>query len=282
MSRSPLPSPTILPGTGSLPVLLSVPHSGTDYPDWLLHDARHGRTSLQMLEDPLVDRLAWRAIARGCGAVIARAPRAAVDCNRSLKEIDPALPGTAPGEDPGPRARGGLGIVPTRLPRDGDLWRRRLSHEELECRIEAGWRPYHDALRAALKDLGRRHSEVLLLDCHSMPARGPREPEVVVGDRFGRSAGQWLGDLARRTIERNGFTAAFNDPYAGGWIAESFGDPSGSVHALQLEFDRGLYLDASFRQAGPGFDRVARLLQTLVVTLGEALLARNAIPDAAE
>ena len=279
---SPLPAPTVLPGTGNLPVLLSVPHSGTDYPDWLLRAARRGKGSLEHLEDPLVDRLVWRALARGCGAVIARAPRAAVDCNRSLQEIDPAMAGGVPGSDPGPRARGGLGIVPTRTPRDGDLWRSRLGPRDMERRIEGGWRPYHLALRDRLEQLQRRHGEVLLLDCHSMPSRGPRQPQIVVGDRYGRSAAGWLGELVRRTVEREGFTAAFNDPYAGGWIVESLGDPPAGVHALQLEVDRGLYLDGSCRKSGPGFDGVARLLETLVVTVADALAARQELPAAAE
>jgi N-formylglutamate amidohydrolase len=37
-------------------VLLSVPHSGRDYPRWLLANAAGGRAALESLEDPLVDR----------------------------------------------------------------------------------------------------------------------------------------------------------------------------------------------------------------------------------
>lgn len=263
-------------------MLLSIPHSGTDYPEWLVRDARRGRASLEQLEDPIVDRLAWRAIALGCGAVIANAPRAAVDCNRSSREIDPATSGLQPGLDPGPRARGGLGIVPTRTPRDGDLWRRRISREETERRIAEAWHPYHSALRSAAGELQRRHAEILLLDCHSMPHRGAGKPVIVIGDRHGRSAGRWLGDLARRTTEAQGFSAAFNDPYAGGWIVESFGKPEEGIHALQIEFDRSLYLGPGQRSAGPGFDDASRLLEEIARTLGEALLARHRLPDAAE
>ena len=73
-----LPPPTIHPPRGQLPVLLSVPHSGRDYPDWLIGLAAAGKPSLTTLEDPFVDRLVWRALQRGCGAVISRTPRAAV------------------------------------------------------------------------------------------------------------------------------------------------------------------------------------------------------------
>ncbi len=53
-------------------MLLSIPHSGRDYPDWLIESAAAGQGALTSLEDPLVDRLVWRALKRGCGAVIAR------------------------------------------------------------------------------------------------------------------------------------------------------------------------------------------------------------------
>src|SRR5688572_17733886 len=97
------------PPRNALPVLLSVPHSGRDYPGWLERLARRGMASLEPLDDPWVDRLAWRAIAVGTGAIIARAPRAGVDCNRSEKEVDPAVIDLPVPGQLGARARGGLG-----------------------------------------------------------------------------------------------------------------------------------------------------------------------------
>ena len=115
-------------------MLLSVPHSGRDYPDWLLENACHGEASLATLEDPLVDRLVWRAVQRGCGAIIARAPRAAVDCNRAEDEIDPSVVDGAARGRVTARARGGLGIVPGRTQQHGYLWRRPISRDQLEDR----------------------------------------------------------------------------------------------------------------------------------------------------
>jgi N-formylglutamate amidohydrolase len=53
---TPLSPPLIHHQRGDLPVLLSVPHSGRDYPDWLIESASAGRSALTTLEDPLVDR----------------------------------------------------------------------------------------------------------------------------------------------------------------------------------------------------------------------------------
>ena len=281
MDRPPLASPLLLPGRASLPVLISVAHAGRDYPDWLLANSRRGRISLEPLEDPLVDRLAWRALALGVPAVVARTPRAAIDCNRGPHEIDSASLATEQIGDPGTRARAGLGLVPTRTARHGDLWRVPIGAVDLERRMEEAYRPFHQAIDDGLTSLLHRHGAALLLDCHSMPPRGGRLPEVVIGDRHGSSAGSFLSAQAGRIVRDAGFTVAYNDPYAGGWIALSHGAPAQGRHALQIEIDRSQYLDAKLREPGRGFDRVARLLQRLAEELGETL-AYSVLPMAAE
>jgi len=282
MTEFEIAPPILRPGSGRWPILLSVPHAGTTYPAALLREARHGRRSLESLEDPLVDRLIWRAASLGIGVVVARAPRALIDCNRGPLEMEGKLVEAPPGHDPGPRARHGLGLVPTRTPRDGELWRRPLTIADLRRRVDLAWSPYHRLLDADLEKLLRRHGEILLLDVHSMPRRAAHLPQLVIGDRHGRSAGRWLGDLVRQLGQAAGTSAVLNDPYAGGYIAERHGRPTAGVHALQLEFDRGTYLAADGRAPGDGFDAVARLIETIARRCGEALLDRQSGLEAAE
>jgi N-formylglutamate amidohydrolase len=274
------PSPIIHPPRGSLPVLLSVPHSGRDYDPALQANAVHRLQALQTLEDPLVDRLAWRAIAGGIGSVIQPVPRAAIDCNRDEDELDPAaIEGIGPVAI-GPRARHGLGLIPSRTHRHGALWRRPIDRAELARRIEQVHRPYHQALADGLAALRARHGEALLLDCHSMPSRRNAQAEVVVGDRHGTSAAGWLSLEATKIIRGAGLRVVLNEPYAGGSIISRHGQPADGIHALQLEFDRSLYLDRD-GTAGQGFDRIASLIEALATRLGEALLGRQ-VRDAAE
>ena len=275
------PSPIIHPPRGSLPVLLSIPHSGRDYDRAVLANAAQGRSALEMLEDPLVDRLAWRAIGSGIGAVVQPVPRAVIDCNRDEEEVDPAAIDGIGAAAVGPRARLGLGLVPSRTHRHGALWRRPIGRDEFERRVEQVYRPFHAALGDGLDALKARHGEVLLLDCHSMPARRQAPANVVIGDRHGTSAASWLSAEAMRLVREAGFRAVLNDPYAGGAIVARHGRPSHGCHALQLELDRSLYLDRDGRRAGPGFDRIAGLIATLATGLGEALADRT-LREAAE
>ena len=260
-------------------MLLSVPHAGRDYPDWLLSLSTKGRKALEALEDPLVDRLAWRALGHGTGAVIARAPRAAVDCNRSEDEIDPEIIQGHGRVRASARARGGLGIIPSRTAAHGHLWRRPISQSELEQRLHQSYRPYHRAIEEQISLLLVRFGCALLLDCHSMPASNS-PPAIVFGDRYGRSAAPWLMSEALAVAADHGFRAAANDPFAGGHILDRHGSPPDGVHALQMEIDRRCYLDPT-GQPSAQFDEVAALIESLAIRLGTMLLERR-LPAAAE
>ena len=267
--------PIIHPPRGDLPVVLSVPHSGRAYPDWLVAMAFGGRNSLATLEDPLVDRLVWRAVQRGCAAVIAQTPRAAVDCNRAEDEIDPSVVDGTCARPLTARARGGLGIVPGRTQQHGHLWRRPIDLDQLEKRIVQAHRPYHEAIEKQIELLLDRFGCALLLDCHSMPPPPRGIPPVVFGDCRGRTAQDWVSNEAVRIANRWGFQAGLNDPFAGGHVIDRHARPARDVHALQIELDRRLYLDAALKSPGHGFDAAAGLIEAIAVELGEAILGRR-------
>jgi len=260
--------------------MLSIPHAGREYDRDVLANAAQGRRALETLEDPLVDRLCWRAIGAGLGAVVQNVPRAAIDCNREESEVDPSSVHAISPAPVGPRARFGLGLVPSRTHRHGALWRRPIDRAELHRRIVEVHRPYHAALAEALEGLARRFGEAILIDCHSMPTRRG-QAEIVLGDRHGASAAAWVSAEAASVARHAGFKVALNEPYAGGAIVTRHGRPAEGIHAIQVEVDRCLYLQDDGRTPGVGFDRIARLLEAIATGLGNALLQRT-IRDAAE
>jgi N-formylglutamate amidohydrolase len=257
------------------PVVLSVPHAGRAYADALLAAARLPRRKLETLEDRLVDRLVWRAVAGGAVAIVADAPRAEIDLNRDERELDPALVVPRP-RDSGlfetARTRGGLGLVPDRIAGAGPIWRQRLSAQELARRVDTIHRPYHRALGEALAAAHRRFGIAILLDCHSMPPRGGGAATLVLGDRHGASIAPDLVHAAERAAREAGFAVARNAPYAGGHITDRHGRPGEGVHALQIEIDRALYLGPDLRAPGPGFDAVSRLIGAMAEALARQAL----------
>ena len=263
-----------------MPVLLSVPHAGRDYPEWLIALCKGGAQALHGLEDPLVDDLVEGAIDKGIGAVVARAPRAAIDCNRGEDEIDPTVVRTGPIAALSARARGGLGIVPGRTATHGSLWRQPIQRQELEERLMQAHRPYHQAIEDALARLLDEFGCALLLDCHSMPPPDSG-PSVIIGDRYGQSAGPRVTSEAVKIVTSMGFRAGVNQPFAGGHVVQRHGAPARGIHALQIEIDRRCYLQHNLVRRGPGFGKVSRLFEQLAMRLGQFLLERR-FSEAAE
>ena len=266
------------------PVVLSVPHAGRSYPETLLRSSRLPPSMLETLEDRLVDRLVWRAVANGSIALVAQSPRAEIDLNRDEREIDPAMvipPLPSRSLLQSPRTRGGLGLVPSRITGAGSIWLHRLQGSELARRIDDIHRPYHAALAALLEDARKRFGVAILLDCHSMPPRGALsgpQADVVLGDRHGTSMAPELLDAAVEAAERSGFEVARNIPYAGGHITARHGQPARGIHALQIEVDRSLYLDPELREPGGGFDKVAQMIAEVARALaGRALEPAHAV-----
>ncbi|BBC72621.1 N-formylglutamate amidohydrolase [Altererythrobacter sp. B11] len=275
-----------------IPVLIAAPHGGRTYPADLAGRMRHAAAASLRLEDRFTDLLA-EAVARETGAtlLVAHAPRAMIDLNRSPEDMDwEMVAGGAPDGSgslaAGRRARSGLGLVPRRLPGMGELWSRLMTREDLEARIAHVHRSYHAALAAQLEALRDRWGAALLLDLHSMPPLGPKTgrdaaPDFVIGDRFGAACDSALAAVAFDHFAASRRPAAHNRPYAGGYVLDRHAAPARALHAMQVEVCRTAYLDSHMQDPGPGMVAVVEVLAGLVRRLaGE--LAAGARAQAAE
>jgi N-formylglutamate amidohydrolase len=260
------------------PIVISVPHAGRHYPAAMTAIARLAPDRLQVLEDRYADQLVTLALAKRRPAIIAHTARAWIDLNRDEREFDPLLI-AAPLDHPpliSAKVRGGLGIIPRRIAQGGDIWQHRIEASDLAARIAVHHRPYHDALSALLVRARARFGVAILIDIHSMPPLAPYDgapaAQVVVGDRFGKSSHDRFPACVRALGEDYGFVTAANHPYAGGYILDRHARPSGNIHAVQIEIDRSLYLDAAFDQPGPGLTRLQRFIAQLADVLAEEAL----------
>lgn len=276
MSQPPCPAPIVHEGSLASPIVLSLPHSGRDIGDAMASRAAGGRDALLALSDPYVDAIAQPFIDAGHAAVVATTPRAVIDPNRRLDELDPMICDCPP-PPPGSKAASGIGLVPSRGRGRRPLWKTRLGAAEVERRIAEAWRPYHDALSGLLAATRERHGHAILLDLHSMPPPHRGLARVVLGDRHGTSADAALVERACQALREAGEACALNHPYAGGAIAAMHGRPATGFHAIQLEIDRALYLDPRLKVPGPGLSRAQRLLGALIHAL-----SREGLREAAE
>lgn len=283
-----------------LPVVIAVPHAGRAYaPD--LADNMRDAAATARLEDRHVDAVAREAAAQ-CGVplLVAHAPRAMIDLNRDPRDLDltmftasdeekAAMRAEMPrGGAQSARALRGLGLFPRRLPGVGELWRQPMRPAQAHQRIGSIHAPYHEALGAALQELRQVWGEAFLLDLHSMPDLSPRSgiaaPAThVIGDRFGGSCRRELVDAALAVLDGHGVEAAYNRPYAGGYVLDRHGDPRGGISAMQLELARSLYLDSRGELPGDGVSAQAGIVTELIRAVAAAMDDRTAgILQAAE
>ena len=265
------------PGRLTSGTVFNSPHSGRHYPEDLVRRSRLTRQGLRASEDVLVDELFAAAPSHGAPLLAATAPRAWLDLNRAPSELDPVLiRGVRLGEATlNQRVAAGLGVIPRVVSEGAEIYRGRLSLAEAEARIAAIHAPYHAQLESLLVRARDAFGMAVLFDCHSMPSEALRAapridgrcPEVVLGDRFGAAAARSLVSFAQRAFEREGFVVARNAPFAGGYITQRYGRPSLGLHALQIEIDRGLYLDQTRLEPLPGFGEVKSRLSRVVADL---------------
>ena len=248
------------------PFVFASPHSGRLYPSSFVKASRLGPIGLRRSEDAFVDELFMGGIECGAPLIAARFPRAYLDVNRAPGELDASMfdaPLAVTADSAGPRVQAGLGVIP-RIVRDGaEIYRGRLAAAEAGQRLDGLYRPYHAALSRLIEETRAQFGFAVLVDCHSMPSAAA-VPDIVLGDRYGISAGPVLMRAAERMFERHGFSVARNSPYAGGYTTHLYGRPARGVHALQVEINRCLYLDEERVARGAKFAEVQmRLVRVL-------------------
>jgi len=248
------PVEVLVTGQEAVPLVMASPHSGKDYPAEFLAASRLDPLTLRRSEDSYVDEIFVGALELGAPLLRARFPRAFLDPNREPFELDPAmfedlLPNFVNSHSP--RVRVGLGTIARVVASGEEIYARKLKFSEAESRIERLYRPYHRALNQLLNAARERFGFAMLLDCHSMPSavgspeRGTRQgrADIVLGDCHGTSCHPAITETAQRRLNDKGYSVARNAPYAGGYTTAHYGRPDEGSHCLQIEINRGLYMD---------------------------------------
>lgn len=239
------------PGT-PLPLVFDLPHSGCDYPGDFGAALPHAM--LRRGEDAYVDELLDGVSQRGVTVLRALFPRTYVDPNRDEADIDTTLiDGKWPHAlNPGAKTELGIGLIRRVIVPGAPIYDRKLSVNEVRHRIECYYRPYRNTLSELLEQRRQEHGHVLHIDWHSMKSvgnrntpdgDGVRRPDFVLGDLHGEACDAQTTRHVADCLRDLGYTVAINDPYAGGDILRSHGRPADGAHSLQIEINRGIYMN---------------------------------------
>lgn len=262
------------------PVIISVPHAGRNYPASFASLSRLSPPTVLPLEDRFADRLIEGVQKLGVSALIQETARVWIDLNRDEREFDPLLLPELPPSSAhaSAKVRGGLGVIPRRLAKGGDIWRGPISAKDFNERLEQHYRPYHARLASLIEGARATFGVAVLLDVHSMPSlpsvpHDPAPPKLVIGDLFGRSATGRFSVTAVEALARYGHRVGLNSPYAGGHILYRHARPAEGIHGLQLEVDRSLYLRADGTEPSAGLKNVQNAIVALVQAVEAEALA---------
>lgn len=269
--------------TDPVPLIFDSPHSGTAFPT----DFRPALDPTLVLRttDLFVGRLFQTVPKHGAVLLEALFPRAYIDVNRALTDLDPALL-AGPWPDPltpSEKSRLGKGLI-WRLAAGGrPIYPRRLTVDEATKRIENFYLPYHQALLSALDTGHAQFGAVWHINCHSMKslstnmdAEGPgtTRPDIVLSDREGASAEAAFLDVVHSHFKDAGLTVAINDPFKGAEVIRRHGRPTERRHSLQVEINRRLYMNERTLQPTDGFSMIQGILDRLAAGLASYCRSR--------
>jgi len=222
---------------GRSPLLISIPHLGTDIPDDL-----RGRFSPEALSvadtDWHLDRLYEFASRYDATVIRPTYSRYVIDLNR---------PATGESLYPGMLT---TTLCPQETFRGEPVYREGMEPDEAEVarRVAVYWRPYHEGLKSEIARLRSQHPQVLLWEAHSIASVLPRLfsgklPDFNFGTSDGESCGESIIAAAVKAVRDSNVSWVLNGRFKGGFITRKYGAPHEGVHAIQLELCQSTYME---------------------------------------
>ena len=224
---------------GTAPLLISLPHDGSQIPDDLA-----ARMTAEARGAPDTD---WHvsklyAFARELGAsvLVPKYSRYVVDLNRPPDDTS-----LYPGQNT-------TGLCPAVQFSGEPVYRtdQAPTSDEIAARVERYWRPYHRALGEELERLRERHGHVVLWEGHSirgseLPFLFPgRLPDLNLGTAAGASCSKALQQRLEGVLAaQQEYDWVANGRFKGGYITRHYGAPDAGIEAVQLEISQRCYMD---------------------------------------
>lgn len=222
---------------GSSPVILGLPHTGTEVPPDIWDDLNEEGHRLRDT-DWHVHRL-YDGLLPDVTTVRAHFHRYVIDANR-----DPSGRSLYPGQNT-------TGLVPLTDFDNQQIWRegREPDDSEIERRRSLFHQPYHAALAEEIERVKKLHGVAILYDCHSIRSVCPylfegRLPDFNIGTDNGSTCAPEIETaVAAICADASGYSHVLNGRFRGGWTTRHYGRPQEGVHAIQMELAQATHLE---------------------------------------
>jgi len=218
---------------GDGPIVLGLPHTGTDVPPEIWANLNPlGQTLADT--DWHIDRL-YDGLLAGATTVRASFHRYVIDANR-----DPSGTSLYPGQNT-------TGLVPTTDFDGRDIWITPPTQAEVERRRIGFHAPYHAALAAELARIKAMHGVAILYDCHSIRSHIPflfegKLPDFNIGTNQGETCASEIEAATDAICQAAPYSNVLNGRFKGGWTTRHYGQPRDNIHAIQMELAQSTHL----------------------------------------
>ena len=226
------------PPKNKVPILVSVPHSGTNFPEELVNDYHPHIIQHPADTDWFVDQLYSFAPELGITLIVAQFSRYVIDLNRDLKN-QPLYP----------NERLETPLVPTQSFAEEDLYQKRPPDlHEIQRRIKNYYSPYHQCISSILNDLKSTFGQALFFDAHSIKhlvSSIQEKPfsQLTLSDYKGQCSHPRIAQQALNRLKSGPYTVSYNSSFLGGQLTRSMGQPANQIYSLQLEMCQNIYMD---------------------------------------
>ena len=245
------------------PILLSIPHSGTNIPTELLSEFKPDMLPADDTDWFVEDIYAFGK-ELGMLTIKANCSRLLIDLNRNpdgvpLYSDGRVITSVCPATD--------FNGKPIYMDE-----RKSVSEEEIKPRKEKYFSPYYEAVQSLLDEVHQKFGVALLWDCHSIrryvpSIRAEKFPDLNLGTADGTTVPAELEQLVIRKLASGNYQLSLNTPFKGGNITRNFGKPAQKQYAIQLEMSKDIYMDNSETEYHS--TRASKLQQLLRETLLE-------------
>ena len=232
------PYETFLPKAWQAPIIISVPHVGTELPIDI-KDHLHPDIASQLPDtDWFVDQLYDFSTEIGAVLIKARYSRYVIDLNRPIE--GPSLYSDS---------RRQTDVIPATSFEGIPLYKAgyKLDNAEREKRIALYYQPYYEELHAHIERGLEMFGRVLLWDAHSIKRhvrsiQAEPFPDLMLGDRDGHTAEPSLVQAALKELKSSPYSVAYNAPFKGGQITRFHGQSAPGLYAMQLDMSQDIYM----------------------------------------
>ena len=243
---------------GRLPLLISMPHNGTEIPlEMKCNMSAHGSRLVDT--DWFLDKLYSFACPLGCSVLCPLYSRYVIDLNRHPQ--GKALYNKADNTELCPLTTFEYQRIYECL---------EPGETEVADRIERYFKPYHDRISSWISETKKHFGFAVLFDVHSIKSQLPRFfegrlPELNLGTMSANSCHPELEKIMASSLKKSGYTFAHNERFKGGYITRHYGKPAENVFSVQLEIAQNTYLnEKTFEIIPEKFEQLQKLLRRLV------------------